>query len=91
MQLSVQACTQPCLQHEKPAAHTRQPTLLQWSSMGLAVLTCKHAALSSSMLPLQGPSEDAARQRGAGDWQHYQPPSAILNAVAQKRPPGPPK
>eukprot|EP00891_Asterochloris_glomerata_P007943 jgi/Astpho2/7943/e_gw1.00118.47.1_t len=42
------------------------------------------------MLPLQGLSEDPVRQRGAGDWQHYQPPSAILNAVAQKRPPGPP-
>ncbi|DBA76098.1 hypothetical protein WJX77_005947 [Trebouxia sp. C0004] len=30
------------------------------------------------------------KERGAGDWQHYQSPSEVLKAVAQRKPPGPP-
>ena len=42
---------------------------------------------------------DPSRERGAGDWQHYKPPSAVLKEVAARnaqprltgpRPPGPP-
>ncbi|KAK9863041.1 hypothetical protein WJX84_006299 [Apatococcus fuscideae] len=33
----------------------------------------------------------AAKQKGAGDWQHYQSPSAVLSAIARaQQPPGPP-
>ncbi|DBB15166.1 TPA: hypothetical protein ACH3X3_004171 [Trebouxia sp. C0006] len=31
------------------------------------------------------------KERGAGDWQHYQSPSEVLKAVAQRKPPGPPR
>lgn len=27
---------------------------------------------------------DASRERGAGDWQHYKPPSAVLKEVAAR-------
>ena len=30
------------------------------------------------------------KERGAGDWQHYQSPSEVLKAVAQRKAPGPP-
>ena len=34
----------------------------------------------------------ASKQKGAGDWQHYQSPSAVLSAIASRArgPPGPP-
>lgn len=35
-------------------------------------------------------AQQQEKERGAGDWQHYQSPSEVLKAVAQRKPPGPP-
>lgn len=53
--------------------------------------------LRMNMAGAQG-AADASRERGAGDWQHYKPPSAVLKEVAARnaqprlgpRLPGPP-
>ncbi|KAL3158078.1 hypothetical protein ABBQ32_011684 [Trebouxia sp. C0010 RCD-2024] len=35
-------------------------------------------------------AQQQEKERGVGDWQHYQSPSEVLKAVAQRKPPGPP-
>lgn len=44
----------------------------------------------SEKLVLMQTAQQQEKERGAGDWQHYQSPSDVLKAVAQRKPPGPP-
>ena len=56
-----------------------------------------HDCAEDDMAGAQG-AADASRERGAGDWQHHKPPSAVLKEVAARnaqprlgpRLPGPP-
>lgn len=43
---------------------------------------------SEARLPAGQPAH--ATERGAGDWSNYQPPSAVLAAIAAKQGPRPP-
>ena len=46
--------------------------------------------MTEGALPAFHQQQQAAAQRGAGDWSNYQPPSAVLSAIAASapRPPG---